>query len=1157
MHNGNSNSALALARKWVTDNQNTVSDLVTTSCIENPSLAVQPADSRLQTGAPTTAIPSQHSPVFSQTTRDYNEKPKSVDKKVTLSENTQGLFPNYQGKDSRNVQAAPVETEMEIDQPKGSAVTSSHSGASGVTQSVQSPSSGGKSEASLMSGLMLNLANIRHKHDNSRTAFFAKTDNSSSEPSPDSGSSSLASPISPVSKWADPTTTKRLGTDRPVSPCNNLYRPTSPASNHDRLGSPASNHDRLGSPAKDHDRSGSPAMGHGRSGSPAMGQGRSGSPAMGHDRSGSPAMDHGRLGSPASNHDRLGSPAMDHGRSGSPAISHGRSRSPAIGHDQPWSPVKIHDTLASPARNRDRSGSPARNHDRSWSPARSNNRPWSPGRKLSDDSILSPTRRLSDDKILSSTRKVSDDRTASPTRDTAQKTILRHTDESVLKHDDQEPKSILKTHPTSSSHDSSMFGATSAPKSILKFKDAGRDSTVTSPTVSETFGSPPRSILKSRCNSEERRSSADSSPPRSILKSKTASSAESLDDTGSPELSMSPPRSILKAKHEEQKISSKTVTRSILKKSLDDLTQDRSEESFSVHKTSTPKSILKKSFEDLASVEPEDPKSILKKSFEESSPEAKDEVSRFVQKEPPRSILKMKRSGLDASSPPGHHKSVSTISMSRAGKLSEAESQNTLAVGSGVVGIGSASSAHSSQSANNHMNAFNVTDSVELSQKKGTPTWQLEMDARRNINNNAALKLAYAQSEAKPKESAFIANVKPGSKQTEVKDQESSSKPEWMLEAEKRQAARGGKYVDPEIAMKATPPVERNEEPMDTGVKIIKANGTRPKTFETKFTEKKEVKITEKWGSPKFDRAGSPGRSIDRWKSKSPVGFHSPESSPELRRPAHRLGSPVLTNRQDSPVLERPTNRFGSPVQTRNACQKIEKSNKEKENGLVKDKQGITSDKPEWMQEAERRQVARNGQYQDPEKVPPQRRRAPDMSGVNSQRELDMVGIVKKQLAKGKSYTSAYMAETGKKPDEDVVPIKSKKKYPAPPPPSVQMRNDRRKVELDSSFHFESSELSPQSPNHIYAGIGSATSPLYRRYDEDNVMDGPDVDLPPGGYQMANRPLPPLPGIGSEETTRRRVSRAQKHQTKCKYKSDVDNLACCVRQPGIMKCAFL
>ena len=177
------------------------------------------------------------------------------------------------------------------------------------------------------------------------------------------------------------------------------------------------------------------------------------------------------------------------------------------------------------------------------------------------------------------------------------------------------------------------------------------------------------------------------------------------------------------------------------------------------------------------------------------------------------------------------------------------------------------------------INTFNLTDSVEMSRG--------ELSAARSKNKRNEMQKV----------------------EIEIRSKEENSKPEWMIEAEKRQKMRGGKYIDPE----------------------------------------------KKWKTDDASKTTSTNNNCSS--SQSPIAT----SQVQVKQPGTGKKGTFVKQREDFTSI----NKTRSQNWELNVRQNAEKV---RPGGLNGDKYGVSDSKPEWMKEAERRMVERNGQYIDPEK---------------------------------------------------------------------------------------------------------------------------------------------------------------------------------------------
>ena len=221
----------------------------------------------------------------------------------------------------------------------------------------------------------------------------------------------------------------------------------------------------------------------------------------------------------------------------------------------------------------------------------------------------------------------------------------------------------------------------------------------------------------------------------------------------------------------------------------------------------------------------------------------------------------------------------------------------------------------------------------------------------------------------------------------EIRSKEENTKPEWMLEAEKRQKMRGGKYIDPEKKWKDDLGTAKA-----SSADAKQAKVTNP-TSRTKHTlpglkETVELKQHEKWT-----------RNNDLNKTKA----------------------------ENSVVNKVKLN--GGTTST----QKLIQGDRNAKNDSARD------NKPEWMIEAERRIAERNGQYKDPEKKSRGEAKDSQDGGVRSpsspppEHGIPPESSPTMPHSPGRSVGTVSPSSGG----ENMVASPRHKKRPAPPRPDV------------------------------------------------------------------------------------------------------------------------
>ena len=184
------------------------------------------------------------------------------------------------------------------------------------------------------------------------------------------------------------------------------------------------------------------------------------------------------------------------------------------------------------------------------------------------------------------------------------------------------------------------------------------------------------------------------------------------------------------------------------------------------------------------------------------------------------------------------------------------------------------------------INTFKLTDSIEMSE--GRPVTAGSKNARNELQKV----------------------------EIEIRSQEENSKPEWMLEAEKRQKMRGGKYIDPEKKWKDDVGTSKTSSADAKQAKVTN-QAARIKHTLPGFKEKIEIKQQEKWTmNDDLNQVKAENSVVNKVKLNGGITF------------TQKLNQVDQNAKKDS----------------------------------------ARDNKPEWMIEAERRIAERNGQYKDPEK---------------------------------------------------------------------------------------------------------------------------------------------------------------------------------------------
>ena len=184
------------------------------------------------------------------------------------------------------------------------------------------------------------------------------------------------------------------------------------------------------------------------------------------------------------------------------------------------------------------------------------------------------------------------------------------------------------------------------------------------------------------------------------------------------------------------------------------------------------------------------------------------------------------------------------------------------------------------------INTFKLTDSIEMSE--GKPVTAGSKNARNELQKV----------------------------EIEIRSKEENSKPEWMLEAEKRQKMRAGKYIDPEKKWKDDVGTSKTSSADAKQAKVTNQAAHIKHTLPG-FKEKIEVKQQEKWTmNDDLNKGKAENSVVNKMKLNGGITF----------------------------------------------TQKLNQGDQNPQKDSVRD------NKPEWMIEAERRIAERNGQYRDPEK---------------------------------------------------------------------------------------------------------------------------------------------------------------------------------------------
>ena len=698
----------------------------------------------------------------------------------------------------------------------------------------------------------------------------------------------------------------------------------------------------------------------------------------------------------------------------------------------------------------------------------------------------------SDGKPLRSILKSSfDGESGSSSQETSPRSILKHHDEGD---DEHKPAShsILKSVESASSNDTSNeSGASAVPRSILKTKDnANSLDSITNEDNTKPF----RSILKYRKSSGDSllsssgdELSSEEMTPRPILKS-----SQRVESLVSPTAEL---KSILK---------SKTSTQSTAKN--DNITRD------------LPKPILKSRETSPAPVA--SPLSVP----EPTKPNWKKDIHTPTPAFPVRSELDKSPSGpslLRAQKSDGMPDSSSSFAAFKKSTTAVSYHSNHAEIG-GDIPISPMEIELEVDNPTNNMSAFNIEDSIVVAKSNMADHESKGITAATPSKPGLgiATPIAVLSGAENDYGKSQKTSAKPGGPVKKKSDfpPTPENKPEWMIVAEKRQAARAGKYKDPEKAY---------------------------------LTENKTV-------------PESPTKS---------TGFTKPTSPPPNTRPVPKPRSSCTLPGQNK--LGAPKRQSHGVSNTLGGATKVQarKIAPSEETAMEVD------DRPMWQIEAEKRQAARKGHYPDPEKAPVKPSNKPkmmqniDKSGTHGPSYGGHQGVsglgTKQDRVKNIDYPSrarvtpreksgrmeikdnrsksallpppkplrspmpsrVSMVDTklrdqvvrpappGSKParptskpivtsesnrkvsprSQDLSDLQRRKKSPAPPRPpnSPALTLDKKKIAPDTGFTFNRGEFGMKT-ERPYAEIGPPTRP-------------PRPHVPDGTGKMANRPLPPVP----------------------------------------------
>ena len=251
------------------------------------------------------------------------------------------------------------------------------------------------------------------------------------------------------------------------------------------------------------------------------------------------------------------------------------------------------------------------------------------------------------------------------------------------------------------------------------------------------------------------------------------------------------------------------------------------------------------------------------------------------------------------------------------------------------------------------INRFKLTDSIEMSEGKSVTTG----------SKNARNELQKVE--------------------IQIRSKEENTKPEWMLEAEKRQKMRGGKYIDPEKKWKDDLGTTKTSSADAQQAKVTN-QAVHTKHTISGFKETTEVKQHEKWTrNNDLNKAKAENSVVNNVKLNGGITF----------------------------------------------TQKLVQGDRNAKNGSALD------NKPEWMIEAERRIAERNGQYKDPEKK--SRGEAKDIEDGGARSPPSPLpeheSSPRMPHSPGRSVGTVSPSSGG----ENIVASPRHKKRPAPPRPDV------------------------------------------------------------------------------------------------------------------------
>ena len=646
------------------------------------------------------------------------------------------------------------------------------------------------------------------------------------------------------------------------------------------------------------------------------------------------------------------------------------------------------------------------------------------------------------------------------------------------------PRSILKHHDDASDEYSPR--SASGHHGILKTTEAS----AASDTASGDSHSLRRSILKTKdltggaCDTESTSYSEDSNsqrPVRSILKSRK-SSGDSLLSSSGDELEDLSPRPILKTSpRSESVVSPNSEPRSILK------TKNLPAHSASDSARDSPKPILKsressptRSMSPLRVVDPVKP--ILKKGMETPTPMVNPAPMQSTKSPTGPSVLKAQQS----------EGSPQTSSSFAAFKSPTARNYTSSSLGLG--GEEQKSPSANAQRPVNNMSAFNVEDSIAIAKSQ-------------KFNNTEAGKAK--QSPDSPV--SQLNGAKKTDKSLSLSRPKAESKPEWMVEAEKRQMARKGKYEDPEknfIANRGARERTVSPPPKPVAPKVSTNKGVReravspppqpvaPKVSSTNGVSDKKKVGTASGVVPMEVEDDRPEwqKEAEKRQAKRKGFYPDPEKVP-IRGKEKPTRSDAVTKDQTGKANRKAASAMpviGSRV-TGGIPSDIAGKPSKPAAAMVPPPKPMRSPMPERAQNADRRPKTEFGEARGGRK--------PEWQLEAERRQ------------------AALQKHLRENPGE----LQKQKKKPAPPrpaqPPSL---DNRRKIKADSNFNFDDERDVGRATNgnNAYAEIGPPSRRRPRGKGAVNSDAAGDRDS-----KFANRPLPAVPADEDlDAPPKRRVS---------------------------------